>query len=151
MKKLLFAILVCYTTISSFAFDFSSIQSLLSKDYKSIEECQNISPKVNYQREFVELICSNLFQPNKEPSKPAKSRLLCLRKNIENASTIEASRRVIFDCLEKYPMNDKGIGLRLAQQYFKTHEEFIQEQLQEQARRNLFRNSPPPLILFDML
>ncbi len=150
MKNIIFTLLFAFTNINSFAFDLSALQSFFGKDYKSAEECQNFSPKVNYQKDFVILVCTYLFPVNTELSKTAKGRLLCLRQNIENANTNELSRKVIFDCYERYPSKDKSAGLRLAQHYFKTQEELMQEQMQEQARRNLYRNSPPPLIFFDM-
>ena len=122
---------ILLTTCRALAFDIPFI----TKTYSTISECKIFIPKVLNQDIFVNEVCEALFDTNKKPSPKARDRLLCLRSEINSASTIEQSRKAIFTCLEKYPTKNQNAGLSLSQNYFKTTDEIAREQIINQPRQ----------------
>lgn len=112
----------------------------VDKSYSTFVECDNFVPKVDNQDIFVFNICRRLFDDSKALSEIGRKRLLCMRRGINSASTISQSRKVIFDCYEKFPHSNQSASLNVAKKYFKTAEEIAYEQLknnQMQRQRQL--------------
>jgi hypothetical protein len=73
---------------------------IFKQGFKNKEQCLKFTAKVDGQLQFVDDIC-NAFYSSKA-SEVASKRLLCMRRNIENASTVSNSRLVIFKCFESF-------------------------------------------------
>lgn len=61
---------------------------------------------------------------------------------MDNAANTETSRRIVFSCLEKYPHPNKNLALEIAQDYFMTDGEYI-----DQLQKRIFRPTPPPTMI----
>jgi hypothetical protein len=120
-----FIALIFLGSANAFAFDLP----FFNKKYETIEKCKQFTPKVTNQDKFVNDICNPLFDTSKPLGPKGKGILLCMRNEINSATSIIQSRNVIFKCYEKFPSNHQNFALSVAQFYFKTDEEIAREQL----------------------
>ena len=137
MKIIFFNLTIFFSFFvsSAYAFDIP----FLDKKYETIEECKRFTPKVSYQDSFVNDVCNTLFDTTRTISPKLKARLLCLRNEINSATTVNESRNAIFKCYEKFPSTNQNLALSIAQYFFKTQEELAREQITNQQRQRQIR------------
>lgn len=136
MKNIIFysIFILTFFVANTYAFDIP----FLDKKYETIEECKRFTPKVSYQDSFVNDVCNTLFD-TRTVSPKLKTRLLCLRNEINSATTVNESRNAIFKCYEKFPSTNQNLALSIAQYFFKTQEELAREQITNQQQQRQIR------------
>ena len=104
------------------------------KEYKTYNDCMNVSPKTLQHKEFLDANCTRLFSGN-PLSKETKKFMLCTRAQVMKTDSIQSARKEIFSCGSSYPPKKKEMPLNIAAYFFPTPEELSERRAAEAQER----------------
>jgi hypothetical protein len=133
-NRLILSLIYVAMSTSVHAFDFP----WSPKEYKTYNECMNVSPKTLHHKEFLDEACTRLFI-GKPLSAEARKFLLCTRGRVLKTASIADARKEIFDCASSYPPKNKEMPLNIAAYFFPTPEELSERRAAEAQERAIMQ------------